>query len=458
MERLLSSFRDPSGFVFRREGILYRQINRSYENDYGRLIESGLYIELTASGALVTHEETATTPAEPADAFKVIRPREISFVSYPYEWCFSQLKDAALLTLDIQQVALEKGLCLKDASAFNIQFEGARPVHIDTLSFTTADSGPAWIAYRQFCQHFLAPLALMAHRDAGLVRLLALHPDGIPLDLACRILPCHTFLHFHRWLHLWFHNLGQRRAHRDHAPRAPASQRERLALVDSLRSAVQSLQPPQISSHWSQYEADRPSYSTGARTSKENFVGEMITSVNPKLLWDLGCNTGAFSQIAANHLAYAIASDYDHDCIETLYRRIRAQPGTTMLPLVIDFANPTPPVGWACGERLSFLQRGPADMILALAVIHHWALRNNITLPMIVDFFGKCTRNLLIEFVPKTDPMSRRLLANRADIFPEYVRLNFEIALAKRFIIRRTLELPESERVLYLCENQSPLC
>lgn len=443
--------------MFRRDGVLYRQINRSYAADYRRLMESGLYAVLSSRGLLVRHEETNCPPAEPAQAVKVVRPHLVSFISYPYEWCFSQFKDAALLTLDIQEAALKKGMSLKDASAFNIQFEGGRPIHIDTLSFTAADSGPAWIAYRQFCEHFLAPLALMTRRDASLGRLLALHPDGVPLDLTCRLLPRHTFWHFHRWLHLWFHNLGQRNAHRIRTPNSPTSERQRLALVDSLRSAVNSLQPRRVSSRWSQYEADRPSYSTVARASKEAIVSEIIAAVRPKLLWDLGCNTGVFSQIAAGHQAYAVACDYDHDCIESLYQRIRMQPGASILPLVVDFTNPTPPVGWAGRERQSWLQRGPADMALALAVVHHWALGNNVPLPMIAEFFSTCTRHLLIEFVPKTDPMSRRLLASRADIFPDYDRQHFEATFARHFVIQRTVELPESERVLYHFELRHPV-
>jgi len=449
VQNLEASFRDPDGFVFLREGVVYRQINHRGAGDYRRLMESGLYAELTGQRALIAHEEVDLAAPEPDRAFRVIRPRAIPFISHPYEWCFSQLKDAALLTLTIQETALRHGLSLKDASAFNIQFEGARPIHIDTLSFTTADTGPAWIAYRQFCQHFLAPLALMAWREARLGRLLTLYPDGIPLDLACRLLPRRAFWHFHRWLHLWVHNLGQRRAHHFRATGPAASLRQRLALVDSLRTAVTSLTLRNTPSHWSGYEATLPSYSATARAAKESAVRDLLATVRPGMVWDIGCNTGTFSQIASDQQACVVASDYDHDSIEALYRRLRVQPETSILPLIVDYTNPTPGTGWAGMERTALLQRGPADLVLALAVVHHWALGNNVPLPMIANFLARCTRDLVIEFVPKEDPMSQRLLAAREDVFPDYTRPQFEAAFGRHFELRATVNLPESGRVLY---------
>jgi hypothetical protein len=456
VEKLAASFRDPSGFVFRREGVLYRQINPCCAADYGQLMDSGLYAELTHCELLVEHEEVDAPPVEPSRAFKIIRPREIPFISYPYEWCFSQLQDAARLTLEIQDAALAHGMTLKDANAFNIQFRDGKPIHIDTLSFTTAKAGPAWTAYGQFCRHFLAPLALMSFRDARLGRLLALHPDGVPLDLAGRILPRRAFWNFHRWVHLWLHQLGEQNAHRVKTPTKSATAQQRLALVDSLRSAVKSLPAPRISSRWSQYETTMPSYSADARSAKERTVEDAIALVHPKTVWDLGCNTGVFSDLAARHGATVIASDYDHDCIEAIYRRMRsASSSASVLPLVIDFANPTPPVGWAGAERFSWLQRGPADLVLALAIVHHWALGGNVPLPMIAEFLAASGRRVLVEFVPKTDPMSQQLLATRPDIFPDYDRANFENAFLGYFDLRQAVPLPESERVLFLFERRN---
>jgi hypothetical protein len=183
-----SSFRDPSGYLFHRGAELYRQVNRRYQENYDLLTSSGLYDKLVAEGLLVPHEEVDLEPLDAATAYKTIKPLLVPFVSYPYEWCFSQLKDAALATLAIQKTAMSHGMSLKDASAYNIQFIDCRPVLIDTLSFERYVPGRPWIAYRQFCQHFLAPLALMSYRDPRVSQLLKAGLDGIPLDF-CRRAP-----------------------------------------------------------------------------------------------------------------------------------------------------------------------------------------------------------------------------------------------------------------------------
>ena len=212
-QKLPASFRDPSGFLFFQEDILYRQVNLVYQENFNRLVESGLYDHLVNSGKLISHKETELPPPEPETAYKVIQPEQLSFISYPYEWSFSQLKDAALLTLDIQKRALQHGMTLKDSSAYNIQFppEDAKPVLIDTLSFEVYQEGSPWVAYRQFCQHFLAPLALMCFTDERLSQLLRVYIDGISLDLAGSLLPRRTKFNFGLLTHIHLHAAAQKR-------------------------------------------------------------------------------------------------------------------------------------------------------------------------------------------------------------------------------------------------------
>ncbi len=450
-----ASFRDPAGFVFYREGELYRQINEVGTEDFASLIGSGLYDELTQQGFLVAHDEV---PTAATGAGRTIRPHRIPFICYPYEWCTSQLRDAALLTVDIQTAALQRGLSLKDATPFNIQFSGTQPIHIDTLSFekTPAD-GPPWVAYRQFCQQFLAPLALMTWRDPRLRTLLLQNLEGLPLDLACHLLPKRAFLNLHRWIHLWLHRQGDRSLRSPVRALAPVSLQRRLALADSLRSAILSVPPRNVGSHWSAYEATRPSYSEQSRNTKERVVAEWLAQLAPKLVWDLGCNTGTFSRLAAAAGAYVIAADYDHDCIEALYRGVRGtNEGKRILPLVVDITNPTPALGWAEKERDSFLQRGPVDLSLALAVIHHWAFAGNVPLGRICDLLAQTARATIVEFVPKTDPMSQKLLAHRRDVFSGYSQASFEEALRRRGRIERTISIPGSDRSLYLFISDRP--
>jgi hypothetical protein len=204
------SFRDPAGFLFYLKKKLYRQVNQSYKEDYDLLIDSGLYQKLVEQEALIPHQEVDILFPQPLNGYKVIQPEFIPFISYPYEWSFSQLKDAALTTLKIQKIAFQHGMSLKDSSAFNIQFHMGKPLFIDTLSFEKYKEGEPWVAYRQFCQHFLAPLTLMSRRDIRLGQLLRIYIDGIPLDLAASLLPFSTRLNMSVYMHIVFHGKIQK--------------------------------------------------------------------------------------------------------------------------------------------------------------------------------------------------------------------------------------------------------
>ncbi|MGE5373519.1 MAG: SAM-dependent methyltransferase, partial [Bacteroidota bacterium] len=209
--QLSASFRDPSGFLFIREGVLYRQVNQKYAQEYARLMESGLYEKLVKARLLVPHVEVEGVQPESGECFRVIQPERVPFISYPYEWSFGQLKDAALASLSIQKRALKLGMSLKDASAYNIQFVHGKATLIDTLSFELYKEGQPWVAYRQFCQHFLAPLSLMALKDVRLSQLLRVYIDGIPLDLASELLPWRTQLNFGLMTHIHLHAGAQRK-------------------------------------------------------------------------------------------------------------------------------------------------------------------------------------------------------------------------------------------------------
>jgi len=453
--QLSASFRDPSGFLFTRDGVLLRQVNRSYADEYTRLMDSGLYDRLVKAGLLIPHVEADQAPVQAESAFKVIQPERVPFISYPYEWSFSQLKDAALATLSIQKRALKAGMSLKDASAYNIQFVRGKATLIDTLSFGLYKEGQPWDAYRQFCQHFLAPLALMAYVDVRLSQLLRVYIDGIPLDLASRLLPFGTRLDFGLLTHIHVHAGAQARyADADakqevsRAQRAQMSQNAFLGLLESLEGAVRKLEWKPAGTEWGNYY-DITNYSEAAFEHKKQLVGEWTARVGPSVVWDLGANNGVFSRAAAASGAFTVAFDVDPAAVEQNYRQVKAAKEQTLLPLVLDLTNPSPALGWANRERDSFAQRGPADLVLALAVIHHLAISNNVPLLQLADFFAEAGRRLILEFVPKSDSQVKKLLATRADIFPAYTLDGFEAAFAPRFKILEKVDLRDSERTLY---------
>jgi len=457
--RLPASFRDPCGFLFKREGVLYRQVNLIYREHYDRLISSGLYDKLVGQSLLIPHEETSLEPAEAALAYKVIRPQPLAFVSYPYEWCFDQLKDAALTTLRIQKLALAAGMSLKDASAYNIQFHRGRPTLIDTLSFEPYVEGRPWLAYRQFCQHFLAPLALMAYTDIRLGQLLRVYIDGVPLDLASRLLPAKTRWKLGLAMHLHWHATAQRR-YADKPVGQETSERRMsrtafVGLLDSLESSMRQLSWKGAASEWGDYYPARCGhYSAEAIAHKKETVERFIERIQPRSVWDLGANTGVFSRLASARGIPTVAWDLDAAAVEQNYQAAKKAKEANLLPLVLDLTNPSPAIGWHNRERLSLLERGPADAVLALALIHHLAIANNVPLPALAEFFHAAGRWLVIEFVPKDDAQVQRLLASRQDIFPDYTLAGFEAAFAARFILHEVVPIRDTARRLYLMEGR----
>jgi len=453
-----SSFRDPSGFLFIRDGVLYRQVNRRYQEHYEHLMGSGLYETLAAAGHLVRHEEVDIAPATAEDVYKVLRPEPVPFVSYPYEWAFSALKDAALATLAVQRQALDYGMSLKDASAYNMQFLRGRPTLIDTLSFEVYREGSPWVAYRQFCQHFLAPLALMAYADVRASRLCQSFIDGIPLDLVAAFLPRRTCWNWRLLLHLHWH--ARLQAERGSKPLAGGHTQQRfsleafIGLIGNLEGTVRGLRWEPTGTTWAGYYSDH-SYSSPALSHKQQLVSHYLDTISPASVWDLGSNTGLFGRIATAKGIQTIAFDIDPGCVEIAYREGIRQNDTMMLPLVLDLSNPSPAIGWAHRERMSLMERGPADTVLALALIHHLAIANNVPLAAIAAFFSAiCRHALIIEFVPKGDPQVQRLLATREDVFPAYSVDAFEREFGAFFSIRNRDALAESQRVLYLMERR----
>jgi ribosomal protein L11 methylase PrmA len=451
------SFRDPNGFVFLKNGCLYRQVNDRYRDDYDALTGSGLYDELTAAGLLVEHEEVDPSLAVTTGAYKVLRPRTVPFISYPHEWCFGQLRDAALTTLAIQKRALAHGMSLKDCSAFNVQFNGCMPVFIDTLSFERYREGRPWVAYRQFCQHFLAPLALMSYTDIRLSQLFRIYVDGVPLDLAGALLPLRSRLRFSLLTHIHLHARYQRRYESEtESPRGrgKVSRTALLGIVDSLESAVRGLSWKPAGTEWAGYYEDT-NYTREGLACKERLVGEFIDGLPSGTVWDLGANTGRFSRVAAGRGRYVISFDVDPAAVELNYRTCTAQGTGNILPLLIDLTNPTSGMGWAGEERMSLLDRGPADTALALALVHHLAISNNLPFDRIARFLAGLCRHLIVEFVPKEDSQVRRLLVCREDIFDEYTRGHFENAFSRYFEIERSEGIADSMRTLYLMRRRS---
>jgi len=454
VQPLGSSFRDPSGFLFNRNGVLYRQVNHVYQEVYNHLMDSGLYQDLVGAGLLIPHHEAALNLAANKMAYRVIRPEPVTFISYPYEWCFSQLKDAAQTTLEIQKRALEFGMILKDSSAYNIQFQNGHPVLIDTLSFDIYQEGSPWEAYSQFCQHFIAPLSLMVYCDVRLGQLMRVYIDGIPLDLTSKLLPARSKLSLTLLMHIHLHATSQIRfAGKPVKTSRTVSKNGLMGLIDSLESSISRLRLSPKSTEWSSYYEEH-TYTSEGLEHKRQTVTNFLIETKPGIVWDLGANVGMFSRLASDMDIPIIAFDYDPGAVELNYKDCISREEKNMLPLLIDLTNPSPSIGWQNQERTGLLERGPADTVMALALIHHLAISNNVPLDRLAGFFHRLSRWLIIEFIPKCDSQVQRLLLTRKDIFMDYNLDHFEGAFGEYFTIHKKQAIKDSNRCLYLMESK----
>jgi len=449
------SFRDPSGFIFEHNQTIYRQVNTVYQKHYDRLMQSGLYEALAKDGLLISHQEVNTPSLQTNDGYKTLKPTQVPFISYPYEWSFSQLKQAALCTLNIQRKAIEKGMILKDASAYNIQFIDSRPLLIDTLSFEIYQEGQPWVAYQQFCQHFLAPLALMHYKDIKLGQLLKLFIDGIPIDLAACLLPFKSNFKLSLFMHIHLLAKSQKKygSHTKALPEKKVSKFGLIGIVDSLTSGTKQMKWKHGGTEWAHYY-ENTNYSETAMSQKHELVSAFLKQTKPKMVWDLGANDGHFSKIARDLGAYVVSFDIDPSAVEKNYNRTLFHKECDILPLILDLTNPSGGIGWANQERKALVTRGPADTIMALALIHHLAITNNVPLEMIASYFAQLCSFLIIEFVPKEDSQVKHLLATRQDIFDQYDHNGFTKAFETYFECIESKQIENSNRTLYLLKKK----
>lgn len=447
MTRHPASFRDPAGYLFRENGQLLRAVQETYKPHFQKLIDSGLKAQLEQTGAMLPFEEFQANAKE----WKVLRPQPLPFVSYPYEWSFTQLKQAALHTLHVQQAAMQCGMTLKDATAYNIQFLGNRPVFIDHLSFECLQPGKPWVAYRQFCEHFLAPLALMHYSKAHLLPMLQAWPDGLPLAVSVNLLPSKSRLKPGLAMHLHLHHKTAEKAVQPGAKPA-----EKLLKANALENLVQHLADTVNGLSWKPQATHWASYTDGLKDSyiqrKEQEVQRIASTVQPATALVLGANTGHFANLVAQSGAFTVALESDATCVEQL---VQQNKHANLLPLVMDLAAPSPALGFNHAERNSLAQRTHADLVLALALIHHLAIARNIPLPQLAEWMATLGKELLIEWVPKEDERTQWLLANRSDVFQHYNRQAFEAAFSAHFSMESQAELADSGRVLYHFKHRS---
>jgi SAM-dependent methyltransferase len=457
------SFRDPANRVFHAGAAVLRGLDERAAEDWQTLAGTAFFPALLTQGKVCGTEAVEPSAVPSIDGVPwaaALRHERIPFVSHPYEWSFGMLRDAALLHLEILRAALPDGFTTKDGSAYNLQWRGAEPVFIDIGSFEPVRDGEPWAGYRQFCQTLLYPLLIQAHLGLDFQPWLRSRVDGIEPDQMRRLFGGARRLRPGVLTHVHLHGAMQDRNAAASTTEVRAQLRAAgysrdlaLATVRGVEKLVRRLDGRVSGTHWVDYQRTC-GYSGRDRDAKERFVAESVAAGGaPELVLDLGANDGRYARIAARHADYVVAVEQDPAVVDELYRQLRADRERRILPLVMDLADPSPGGGWRGVERAGFAARARADVVLALAVVHHLAIGRNLPLPELVDWLvGLCAPGgrLVVEFVHPEDPMARRLLANKPDgLFPDYRRETFDRLLTARCRIEGQVDLPSGTRTLY---------
>lgn len=447
INRELSSFRDPSGYVYYDNQKVYRRVNKVYFKEYDYFIKSGLYDELKNNGYIVGLKEVNRT-----SNYIDLEVDTIPFISYPYEWSFDEYKDAAILTLSIEEIALKYDMTLKDATSYNVQFLDGKPIFIDILSFIFYKDGDPWGAYGQFVRHFICPIVLMSSVDIHLNSLMRNYIDGIPLDVCSNILGHRGG--FFAYQHIKLHNKTIiKNDNNTDVRKVYIKKISLLNMIFMMKNGISNLKIKDTITEWDNYY-NNTNYDSEAFKSKSSIVDKFLKYINLNkndIIWDLGANDGKYSIIASKY-SNVIAFDIDVNAVNRNYLNNK-NGNNNILPLVLDLFNPSPSIGFDLKERKSINERGGARCIMALALIHHLSISNNTSFSMIALSFSKLSKYLIIEFVPKNDSKVKRLLSTREDIFSNYNEEEFEKSFEKYYKIVKKEKVKDSFRVIYLMES-----
>lgn len=449
------SFRDRDSRVFYESGRVLRGLSPLALEEWRKLSEEPFFDALLKTGAVIGTEEATDDPSPWA---LVLEHRRIPFISYPYEWSFGMLRDAALLQLSILAQALKQDFILKDASPYNVQWMGSSPTFIDIPSFVRLQPGETWTGYRQFCELNLYPLLLQAYKGVPFQAWLRGSIDGITAAECRALLSKRDLLRKGVLMHVVLQAAAQNRfadTKRDVRKDVKAAGFHRGLIeinVAKVTRLIQGLEWKQGRSEWSHY-ANENSYDESDRGRKNAFVQSAVEDKPRKLVWDLGSNTGEYARIAAKTADYVVAMDGDALAVERMYRELSAEGNERILPLVMNLADASGGIGWRSAERKGLTERGSVDLTLCLALIHHVVIGAHIPLGDFVDWLASLGSDLVIEFVSKADPMVEKLLLNKEDRYDDYDQQVLERCLLKHFEIARTEHLESGTRTLYYAKR-----
>lgn len=441
------SFRDPASRIHIHDGTVVRALTPRGVAAWTALKSAPFYSREVSSGNIIESTESDQIPEGFAGAIE--HPR-LPLITYPFEWTFTMLKDAALLQLELLERALRDGLTIKDATPYNIQFVAGRPVFIDVGSFERYRPGEPWIGYRQFTRQFLFPLMLRAWAGVPFQPWLRGDPEGPTAAYMKSVLPLRKRLTPAALMHVSLQARMEERmsgeAVRQDLREAGFSAAMILANVAKLKKLVASLDWSPGHTDWTEYGSC--THVGRDRDAKGDFLRQALARSNPTRVLDLGANDGFFSEIAAGSGAHAIAVDGDEGILESVYRSSK---GKDISVVVTDLGNPSPSQGWAGIERPSLAERAHPDLVLAYGLIHHLIYTASIPPASVLDWLAGFESDVVLEFVAPTDEMVGVLTANKqqTELHAGRSEEEFRNLLDERFEIASERKLEGGTRILF---------
>lgn len=451
------SYRDRGARVVKKETGYYRYIFTQYKAEYNHLMHSGLYQELVEKQFLIPHQEVAINSPD-SSVYKLLYPTQIHTQSYPFEWSYAQWKKALLCCLKINQIALQYGMILKDASPYNFYQTAGKAILFDTSSFSFFQENDPWIGYKQFCESFFAPLALMHYQDSRWSTFTMAHFRGMPLNMVSKQLPLKSWFNISSLLHIHLHALFSEKR----ADARKAIKTQKGFTTEKLQLLMQTLFNTIAS--WKKSGSQTPAWanyynndiaSEAYLADKEATVGEWLCKLKPASVIDLGANTGKFSLIAAGHAQEVIALEADEACVDVLDQLITEKQISNITTLVGDITTPSPGLGLFNKEIKSLFERVNSQLVLALALTHHLAITHYMSFPQIAELMNQLSSQyLIIEFIPIEDPKVIMLMEHWTGNKNDYQAAPFIESLASFFTIIAEKKLAGSSRSLYLMQKK----
>jgi hypothetical protein len=454
------SFRDRLGRVYVQPDGVYRGLSKKAWAEWELLSSKKFFKKALEDGTVVATEATDDVDIDTSDLPEpwaaYLKHEKLNFITYAYEWPFDMLKDAALHQLNLMEAALTEGMVLKDATPYNTVYRGVEPVFIDTPSFEKLKAGDPWVGYGQFCQMFLFPLMLQAYKDIPYRHWLRGRVDGIDtadanamMSFRDRFRPG-VFTNVYLQSKLINAYSDSNRAIKQEAANAGFSKELIKANVKKMKKLVSGLHWNKGKTEWSDY-AQTHSYDDENFQMKIDFVRRSSEAKPRALSWDIGCNTGTFSKILAEHADTVIAMDVDPLAVQKLYNELKSDPkaAKNITPIINNIADASPGIGWRGNERRRLENRGRPDLTICLALVHHVCISAHIPLYEFVAWLASLGTDIVIEMVTKEDAMVKKLLLNKDDIYNDYETEFLEECLDKHFNIEERMSYHNDTRILY---------